>query len=197
MNALAFYLAAVIAVAATLLAIAGKNAVQSLLYLAVSLLAVSIIFFGYGAPFIAALEVIVYAGSIIVLFIFVVMMLNLGRRAAQAEEQLLPPHIWIGPAILAALLAVEMIYLASMAAPAAAPAQVAVSPRAVGLALYGPYLLGVELSSMLLLAALVGAYHLGWRRQAFPEVKDGESSSSAAPGGDSLRAGGRRSAGAA
>ena len=81
MSVIAFYIAAVIAVVTTLLVITRKNAVQALLYLAVSLISVAVIFYDLGAPFMAALEVIVYAGSIIVLFIFVVMMLNLGKRA--------------------------------------------------------------------------------------------------------------------
>ena len=61
-------------------------------------------FFSLGAPFAGALEVIAYAGAIMVLFVFVVMMLNLGPAAAQQERIWLTPGIWIGPVILAALL---------------------------------------------------------------------------------------------
>ena len=68
----------------------GSNAVHALLYLVVSLLAVAVVFFTLGAPFVAALEVIIYAGAIMVLFVFVVMMLNLGdarhRAGAPAAE---------------------------------------------------------------------------------------------------------------
>src|SRR5512146_553815 len=111
MSVIAFYIAAVIAIVTTLLVITRKNAVQALLYLAISLIAVAIIFYGLGAPFIAALEVIIYAGSIIVLFIFVVMMLNLGKRATLEEGRLLQPRMWIGPTILAAILIGEVAYL--------------------------------------------------------------------------------------
>ena len=92
----------------------GNNPIQpihALLYLVVSFLAVSMIFLSLGAPFVAVLEVIVYAGAIIVLFIFVVMMLNLGQDTAAQEKQWLQPKIWIGPSLLALALLVEMIVL--------------------------------------------------------------------------------------
>lgn len=73
-----FYVAAAVAVLSTVMVIVRLNAVHSLLYLVVSLVSVSLIFFVLGAPFIAALEVIIYAGAIMVLFVFVIMMLNLG-----------------------------------------------------------------------------------------------------------------------
>lgn len=158
MNA-AFYLAAVVAVLATALTITRANAVHALLYLVVSLLAVAIVLYTLGAPFAAALEVIVYAGAIIVLFVFVVMMLNLGEGAAAAERRWIAPRAWIGPATLAALLAAALGYL--FAAGATQPAGGAVAPPDVGATLFGPYLLAVELASMLLLAGLVGAYHIG------------------------------------
>ena len=64
----------------------GLNAVHALLYLIVSLLAVAVVFYVLGAPFVAALEVIIYAGAIMVLFVFVVMMLNLGEHAVSMEN---------------------------------------------------------------------------------------------------------------
>ena len=75
-----------------------RDAVHALLYLIVSLLAVALVFFTLGAPFVAALEVIVYAGAIMVLFVFVVMMLNLGPSAAEQERRWLAPRTWVGPA---------------------------------------------------------------------------------------------------
>src|SRR5690348_10301523 len=87
------------------------NAVHALLYLVVSLLAVAIVFYVLGAPFAAALEVIVYAGAIMVLFVFVIMMLNLGEAAVRQERQWLSPGIWIGPAILSAVLLGELVYV--------------------------------------------------------------------------------------
>jgi NADH-quinone oxidoreductase subunit J len=158
----AFYLAAAIAVAATLMVVTRLDAVHALLYLIVSLLAVAVVFFLLGAPFAAALEVVIYAGAIVVLFVFVVMMLNLGREAATQEQRWLKPGIWIGPALLSALLLAELLVV--LWRLPAGSGQAAVTPEQVGAALFGPYLLAVELASMLLLAALVGAFHIGRHR---------------------------------
>ena len=160
-----FWVAATIAVVATTFTVTGRNPVHALLYLIVSLLAVALIFFLLGAPFAALLEVIVYAGAIMVLFVFVVMMLNLGD-AAQQEGRLLTPRIWIGPGILSGLLLIEVIALMHEGTMTANLGQIhaagmEVTAKQVGVALYGPYLLAVELASMLLLGGLVAAYHLG------------------------------------
>ena len=80
-----FYLSSAVAVAATLMMVTRLKAVHALLYLIVSLLAVALIFYVIGAPFVAALEVIIYAGAIMVLFLFVVMLMNLGRRAVEVD----------------------------------------------------------------------------------------------------------------
>ena len=77
-----FYSGAAVAVIATLLVIVQTNVVHALIYLVLSLLSVAVVFFSLGAPFVAILEAIVYAGAIMVLFLFVVMMLNLGQQAA-------------------------------------------------------------------------------------------------------------------
>lgn len=156
----AFYVAGAIAVLATALAVTRRGAVHALLYLIVSLLAVAVAFYAMGAPLIAALEVIIYAGAIVVLFVFVVMMLNLGKEARDQERQWLAGRVWIGPGIFSAILLAEVIYFI-VRGPAPGVMGGAVEPKQVGMALYGPYLLGVELSSMLLLGALVGATHLG------------------------------------
>jgi NADH-quinone oxidoreductase subunit J len=159
MNAV-FYIAAAVALISTMMVITRLNAIHALLYLIVSLLAVAVIFFTLGAVFAAALEVIIYAGAIMVLFVFVVMLLNLGPSATAQETQWLSLRAWIGPAILALVLVGELAFViarGSLSVPAAG----AVEPKQVGVALYGPYLLGVELASLLLLAGMVGAYHLG------------------------------------
>jgi NADH-quinone oxidoreductase subunit J len=155
-----FYISAFAAVIATFLVITRKNAVHALLYLIVSLLAVALVFFSLGAPFAAALEVIIYAGAIMVLFVFVIMMLNLGPGAAQQESLWLEPRIWIGPSLLAAVLAAELIAV-FLSGTGETSVAALVGPKQVGIALFGPYVLGVELASLLLLAGLVGAYHLG------------------------------------
>jgi NADH-quinone oxidoreductase subunit J len=156
-----FYFAAAVAVAATLLAVTNYHPVHALLYLIVSLLAVAMVFFTLGAPFAGILEVIIYAGAIMVLFVFVVMMLNLGKAASDQERRWLAPRAWIGPGLLSLLLLFEVLrILAGQGAQARAGAQ-AVSADQVGIALFGPYLLAVELASMLLLAGMVAALHLG------------------------------------
>ena len=157
---LLFYISAVVATISTMLVITRTNVVHALLYLIVSLLAVALIFFSLGAPFVAALEVIVYAGAIMVLFVFVIMMLNLSAQASKQEAQLLSPGTWIGPSFLVVILAVELIYIFTVDRARLTAAGL-VGPKQVGIALFGPYVLGAELASMLLLAGLIGAYHLG------------------------------------
>ncbi len=165
---LAFYIAGAVAVISTVLMLTRLNVVHALLYLIVSLLAVAVVFYVLGAPFVAALEVIIYAGAIMVLFVFVVMMLNLGKHGVEMEKQWLAPGIWTGPVVLASILIIEVFYLVrGGTAPLGAGA---VDPKEVGIALFGPYLIGVELASMLLMAGLVGAYHVGSRRAEKPEI---------------------------
>ena len=97
-----FYIAGAVAIVSTVLMITRLNAVHALLYLIVSLLAVAVVFYTLGAPFVAALEVIIYAGAIMVLFVFVVMMLNLGEEAARSGASTGSSHrMWTGPVILA------------------------------------------------------------------------------------------------
>ncbi len=158
MTNVVFYIAAAVAVLSTLMVITRMNAVHALLYLIVSLQAVALIFFLLGAPFAAALEIIIYAGAIMILFVFVIMMLNLGPPAIAKERLLLKPRMWVGPAVLAAVLLSELFYI--LANKGGIAGIVEVTPKAVGLVLFGPYVLGVELSSFLLLAGLVGAFHL-------------------------------------
>jgi NADH-quinone oxidoreductase subunit J len=96
-----------------------------------------------------------------VLFVFVVMMLNLGPAIAEQERKWLKPGVWIGPGVLSAVLLVELLLVLSRNPSGAGIGHTTVDAKAVGIALFGPYLLVVELASMLLLAALVAAYHLG------------------------------------
>lgn len=152
-----FYFSAIVAIAATGMVIVQRNAVHALLYLVVSLLSVGLVFFTLGAPFAAALEVITYAGAIMVLFLFVIMLLNL----QPVEGKPLFSRKWFGPILLTILLLIDLIYL--LVSGNQGMTETATSPSQVGHTLFGPYLLGVELASMLLLAGLVGAYHLGRR----------------------------------
>jgi NADH-quinone oxidoreductase subunit J len=158
-----FYISAAVAVFATIVVIVQQNAVHALLNLIVSLLAMAVIFYTLGAPFAAALEVIIYAGAIMVLFVFVIMMLNLGPQSSQQERLWLDPAAWIGPGILGIILVSEVVYL--IARFGHAPVRYQVSPEQVGVSLFSTYLLGVEIASLVLLAGLVGAYHIGRRHR--------------------------------
>jgi NADH-quinone oxidoreductase subunit J len=157
-----FYVASAVAIVSTLLALTRLNAVHSLLYMVVSLLSMALIFFTIGAPYVAALQAIIYAGAIMVLFVFVIMLLNQGPQSADTERRWLSPRTWVGPSILAGILFVEMVMLLR---GDLAPLQVGpvVGPRDISVALFGRYILVVELASLLLLAGLIGAYHLGRR----------------------------------
>ncbi|MFD2247874.1 NADH-quinone oxidoreductase subunit J [Pontibacter ruber] len=161
---LTFYVASAIAILATIMVITNYNMIHALLYLVVSFLAVAVVFFTLGAPFMAALEVIIYAGAIVVLIIFVIMMLNLTNEDVQQEKTWLRPKTWIGPALLSLVLLAELAYLV-IAEDMPTINNQPVDAREVGLALYGPYLLGVQLCGMLLMAGIVGAYHLGRQKK--------------------------------
>ncbi|OKP05553.1 NADH-quinone oxidoreductase subunit J [Xenorhabdus eapokensis] len=155
-----FYVAGLVAILATLRVITHTNPVHALLYLIISLLALSIVFFSMGAYFAGALEIIVYAGAIMVLFVFVVMMLNLGKSVVEQERRWLQPRAWIGPSILSIVLLIVLVYAISTLSSAEISGEV-VSAKEVGISLFGPYVLAVELASLLLLAGLVVAYHIG------------------------------------
>lgn len=155
-----FYIAAAVAIISTVMVITRYHPVHALLYLVVSFMAAALIFLSLGAPFIAALEVIVYAGAIIVLFIFVVMMLNVGVETAQQEKQWLQPKVWVGPSLLCLVLFAELVALL-VKGKAVTMNMPVVSPRQVSMSLYGEYLIAVELIGFLLMAGIVGAAHIG------------------------------------
>ncbi|SMF94868.1 NADH-quinone oxidoreductase subunit J [Methylomagnum ishizawai] len=154
-----FYSAAGVAVVSTLLVVASAHAVHALLYLILSLLASAVVFYLMGAYFAALLEVIIYAGAIMVLFLFVVMMLNLGQQTQEQEKRWLEPSIWRWPSAMATVLLIEFAYVVLLG-DGRHPTGHIVTAKEVGIALLGPYVIAVELASMLLLAGLVGAYHL-------------------------------------
>lgn len=158
-----FYLAAAVALISTIMAISGRNAIHSLLYLILSLLAVSVIFYLLDAPFIAALEVIIYAGAIMVLFIFVTMMLNVGIES-KTEKGWLNPRMWIAPSLLASILLID--FLLALRNMQFSPSETKVIlPKQVGISLFSTYLLAVEIAAILLMAGVIGAYHLGSQKK--------------------------------
>jgi NADH-quinone oxidoreductase subunit J len=156
---LTFYACALVSVLCALRVVTHSNPVHALLYLVVMLLAFAGVFFAIGAPFAGALQVILYAGAIMVLFVFVVMMLNLGPQTEAQERQWLRPSAWVGPVLLAAIVLAALVR--SMLGADAPVGATMVDSKQVGIALFGPYLLAVELASLLLLGALVAAWHLG------------------------------------
>jgi NADH-quinone oxidoreductase subunit J len=159
-----FYIAAAVAVLSTIMVITRYNIVHALLYLVVSFLAIAVVFYILGAPFIAALEIIVYAGAIVVLIIFVIMMLNLKQESVEQESKWVTKKVWVGPAILCAILLAEVIYILASSESMEFPGK-EVDSREVGMKLYGPYVIGVELCGLLLMSGIVGAYHLGRQKK--------------------------------
>src|SRR5262249_24861132 len=124
-----------------------------------------------------------------------VMMLNLGGHSAKTERDWLTPGIWIGPVLLASVLLVEVITLVRRAGPAFAVN--VLGPQQVGIVLFGLYVIGVELASFLLLAGLVGAYHLAYQETSRPEIQHEPNTDErrADSGGDLVLVGTRESSG--
>ena len=160
MNVL-FFIAGAVALLAAGMAVFQRSAIHALLYLVVSFIGLGVDFFLLGAPFAAVLEVIIYAGAIMVLFVFVIMMLNI-KGSWSEEKGLFRARSWAAPGFLASVLAAELIYVFWSTSHGAYPIGM-VEPKAVSVSLFGPYVLAVELASIVLLAGLVGAYHLAHR----------------------------------
>jgi len=208
-----FVIASAVALISAIFTVTRHNAVHALLYLVITMMAISLIFFLLGASFAAALQIIVYAGAIMVLFVFVTMMLHQGEATIIQEKQLYQPSKSLGASVLCIILLAECLFLLSPLTgeePLAAFSQAAqttqtetllltgkaatnkavtdkavtisgtlassatvsgatvsgnIGAREIGLTLFGPYLLLVEISALLLLTALIGAFHLGRRHQ--------------------------------
>ncbi|WP_201596714.1 NADH-quinone oxidoreductase subunit J [Psychrobacter fulvigenes] len=157
-----FYALAAVAIFASLRVVIHANPVHAILSMIVSLLAISGIFFILGAPFAGALEIVVYAGAIMVLFVFVIMMLNLGMANDAREERWLDAKTWALPTGLTIVIAVVLYAMIGLNHDEAAViGGTTVSAKAVGTVLFTKYVLLVEVAALLLLAALVAAYHLG------------------------------------
>ncbi len=169
-----FYILAATAVIATILAITEKHPVHAILYLVTSLFSMAIIFYLLMAPLVAAFEVILYAGAIMVLFLFVIMMLDLGHP----EKGLSPGwREWL-PALLLSgisIASLAVVIISRHAAPASYSAALPI--REVALRLFREHGLAVELVSLQLLFALVGALYLGKQSPSptapLPQGEDG------------------------
>jgi NADH-quinone oxidoreductase subunit J len=168
----AFSVASVVAIVATALTVTGRNPVHALLYLIVSLLAIALIFFVMGAPFAALLEVIVYAGAIMVLFLFVVMLLNAPQEDAAEWDRAHPfRRSGVGRfgALLAGLLVVQLAWalmrIVELDAPVGSQTDAATvsSVRELGRVLFDRHAFAFEATSILILVAMVGAVVLARR----------------------------------
>ncbi len=163
-----FYLLAGVLLVSTTVAITRRDAIHAVVYLMISFIATGLIFYLLGAPFLALLEIIVYAGAIMVLFLFIVMMLRLtpSRKTRMAALSQWAPAIVLGglSLILAAVLIVED--------PAGAPAlkTLTAGPGELGRFLFQKYWFPVEIASFLLLIALVGALFLGRQEKKEPKT---------------------------
>ncbi len=155
-----FYIFSCIAIISTFLIITQKNAIYSLLYLIISILSISGVFFSIGAFFAGALEVIIYAGAIIVLFVFVIMTLNLGDKDDRKEKKYFRPIFWVMPSVLTLILFLSMTYVIFFMKEKNIDFFI-INTKIIGMSLFGPYLLLVELASFLLLSALVVVFHIG------------------------------------
>ena len=154
-----FYIAGVVALVSTILVITRKNAIHALLYLIVSFLSVAVIFYLLNAPLVAALEVIIYAGAILVLFIFVTMMLNI-MIEKKKESRWLRPYMWLIPIGLAAVLFIDLTFAVYSTSFPEITRDI-ISPKDLGLYLFTRYLPAVEITAILLLVGVIGAFHLG------------------------------------
>jgi NADH-quinone oxidoreductase subunit J len=160
-----FYCSSAIAAIAAGAILVVRQPVHAVLYLIVSLLALALLFFLLGAPLLAAFQVMLYAGAIMVLFLFMMMVMNLRieRNRSLRDRSLLRPASWGGIALLALLLWLVLLLLFSRSSFNEIDSITVIGPTAVGNALFGPYLMMVEAAAILLLAALVAALYLSQR----------------------------------
>jgi len=155
-----FYLISAAVIGATAMAITRRNLVHAVVYLILSYFGTAILFYLFGAPLLAALEIIVYAGAIMVLFLFVVMMI----RLEPSREVMFPLSQWLPAALFGA------IYIAAAIATAAQTpgmevwiGMLSASPRQFALFVFEHHWFSIEVVSLLLLLALVGALQLGFQ----------------------------------
>jgi NADH-quinone oxidoreductase subunit J len=163
-----FYTFATIAIVSAILVVTQRNVVHSAAFLGATLFAVAGIFLTLHAEFLAGVQVIVYVGGILVLFIFVMMLIALERSMHERQYN----RQWTLALIISGILILEIVYglyrgkdsFVLPAAPPTAAAQVAGNSEQVGTALYTTYLLPFEIASILLLVAIVGAVVLAKKK---------------------------------
>lgn len=159
-----FILIALVAVVSALLVIIRKNPVSSVLFLVLTFFCLAMLYVMLGAQFIAAMQVIVYAGAIMVLFIFVVMLLNLGSD--QKWEITGPVRMWLGFGAAAGILLLAVLAFKGMqSSPTEMDASMG-TVSAIGKVLFQTYLLPFEVASVLLLVAIIGVVAMVKRKPA-------------------------------
>ena len=165
---LAFYILAAIAIAASLLVIAQRNPIYSVLLLIASFGALSGLYVLLEAPFVAVIQIIVYAGAIMVLFLFVVMLLNAPHEETEYDERV-HPLLQAGPmrfgAFLAAALMIELVWALTKGGgeSGAFPDKAISGVKDIGQLLFTDYAFPFEVTSILILVAMVGAVVLARR----------------------------------
>lgn len=175
-----FYILAAVTVLGTLLAITEKHPVHAIVYLVTSFFSLAAIFFLLAAPLIAMFEVIIYAGAVMVLFMFVLMMLDLGH-----PEQARRPGLrhWLPAFILAGVTLASLAMMLANAGPKPGVAH-QTTVRDVSVLLFRNYGVAIEIISMQLLFAVVGALYLGKRRPSSPPpLPEGEGGRRPSEGG--------------
>jgi NADH-quinone oxidoreductase subunit J len=162
MEQILFYIVAGVTVIATLFAITEKHPVHAIVYLVTSFFSLAVIFFLLAAPLIAMFEVIIYAGAVMVLFLFVVMMLDLGSPEGARR----PSLVHCLPALLLSLVTlVSLVFLISQQAAEIAPDEQMGGIKEFAVTLFNSYGVAIEIISLQLLFAVVGALYLGRRRK--------------------------------
>ncbi len=156
-----FYLLALVVLLATLLAVTARNLMHAVVHLVISFVATAMLFYLLGAPMLAALEVIIYAGAVMVLFVFIVIALAMPVSGGEGWRYL---RQWLPAAVLSVVLLVAMAAMIAADPASSQPLHLAmVSPARFGRFVMREYWLPVEVVSFLLFVALVGALYLGRR----------------------------------
>jgi NADH-quinone oxidoreductase subunit J len=159
--AILFYLLGAQIIFATVLAVTRRNVVHGVIYLVISFFGSGMLFYLLGAPFLGALEIIIYAGAIMILFLFIVMML----RVEQPRGNLFSARQWIPAAALGVLFfALAGLLVVGNPGGHRPMAAVSSSPAAFGKYLFQKHWLAIEITSLLLLIALLAAFILGRKR---------------------------------
>ena len=166
-EAIAFYIIAACILGFAVLVISTKDTVHSVLFLVADFLFVAALYVLLGAQFLAAIQILVYAGGIVVLYLFVVMLVNLKRppEAHSDPHRLTKVGLGMSAAVLLELSAIALYSSALPATPVAPGAAMPVTGNTeqVGWLLYTSYLIPFEIASMLLLVAMIGAIVLAKR----------------------------------